>query len=48
MFKGRKKKEKKEEFVNQGLKAKNTKDLELEEEVRSSKLKGIIIRSIIP
>jgi hypothetical protein len=34
--------------VNQGLKAKNTKDLELEEEVKSSKLKGIIIRSIIP
>jgi hypothetical protein len=29
--------------VNQGLKAKNTMDLELEEEVRSSKLKGIII-----
>jgi len=48
VFKGRKKKEKKKEFVNQGLKAKNTKDLELEEEVRSSKLKGIIIRSIIP
>jgi len=29
--------------VNRGLKAKNTKDLKLEEEVRSSKLKGIII-----